>query len=291
MQFASHEAPARYLLRNNLGSGHCGAVRIRHCQTKAMLNPAIYGLGKFLLVLVFSPVIFANFFRKARLPPIVKLSLYFYCIYCLGFLHILELRWCLQSNFQSSLQIFEWLQCLERLEWDKTLNTFKRIKLCFKFLRHVWYDFEITSKKFIFVTSNFSWDPLNWSLLFFVFSSYFFIHSLVSVIFLWFTLSDFCDLSYLVVYSHHRESILKRLFRWLEVQLPLIFLRRIVTDCVISLDRLVCALQSHRFYFWLTTGMQADLFMREKRAARQDVRLSRHATNDWQKINFVLRSL
>lgn len=40
MQFASHGAPMRYLLRNNLGSGHRGTVRIRHCQNAAIPHPA-----------------------------------------------------------------------------------------------------------------------------------------------------------------------------------------------------------------------------------------------------------
>ena len=42
-----------YLLRNNLGSGHGGAVRTRHCQTKATLNLVTYRPGRFLLLLVF----------------------------------------------------------------------------------------------------------------------------------------------------------------------------------------------------------------------------------------------
>lgn len=230
MQFASHEAPARYLLRNNLGSGHCGAVRIRHCQTKAMLNPAIYGLGKFLLVLVFSRAIFANFFRKTGLPPIIKL---FFVLLLYLLLRISSYPWItLISPKQFSIVLANFwvisVSCATRMR-----RRMKRIKLCFKFLRHVWYDSEIISKKFIFVTPNFSWDSFNWSLLFFVFSSCFlFTHSYLLYSYGLLCLTDFCDLSYLVVYSHNRKSILKWSFRWLEVQLPLIFLRRIVSDKV-----------------------------------------------------------
>lgn len=62
MQFASHEAPVRYLLRNNLGSGHYGAVRIRHCQTSAILHPATYGPEKSLPLRVLFHVIFVTSF-------------------------------------------------------------------------------------------------------------------------------------------------------------------------------------------------------------------------------------
>ena len=45
------------------------------------------------------------------------------------------------------------------------------------------------------------------------------------------------------------------------------------------------ALQPHRFYFWLTSRMQADSFMREKRAARRNVGPSRRATTGRKSIS------
>lgn len=75
MQFASHQAPVRYLLRNNLGSGHRGAVRIRHCHTEAMLRPAIHGPARFFLPSLLFPLPRVIFAKVRQSTPVVLTNL------------------------------------------------------------------------------------------------------------------------------------------------------------------------------------------------------------------------